>query len=103
MNISSIGGRIGVPHLAAYAAGKFALTGLSETLRVELRQSGVRVTTVTPGLMRTGSYMNVRCVAITPDEFRWFTAMSATPLTAKQTTAGRGRRCWPRAVRAAPR
>ena len=85
VNISSIGGRIAVPHLAAYAAGKFALTGLSETLRVELAKSGVAVTTVTPGLMRTGSYVNVRLRGDHPDEFRWFAAMSATPLTAKQT------------------
>lgn len=55
VNISSIGGRIAVPHLAAYAAAKFALTGLSECLRAELKKEGILVTTVTPGLMRTGS------------------------------------------------
>jgi NAD(P)-dependent dehydrogenase (short-subunit alcohol dehydrogenase family) len=60
INISSIGGRIGVPHLGAYAAGKFALVGLSETLRAELKREGILVTTVTPGLMRTGSYVNAR-------------------------------------------
>jgi short-subunit dehydrogenase len=81
VNIASIGGRLGVPHLAAYAAGKFALTGLSETLRAELYKSGIYVTTVTPGLMRTGSYVNVRLRGQHPDEFRWFAVMSATPLT----------------------
>ena len=85
INISSIGGRVAVPHLAAYAAGKFALTGLSETLRAELAKSGVRVTTVTPGLMRTGSYVNVRLRGRHQDEFRWFAAMSATPLTSMRT------------------
>jgi short-subunit dehydrogenase len=85
INISSIGGRIAVPHLAAYAAGKFALTGLSETLAAELNKSGIYVTTVTPGLMRTGSYVNVRLRGRHADEFRWFAAMAVTPLTSMQT------------------
>jgi short-subunit dehydrogenase len=85
VNISSVGGRIGVPHLSAYAAGKFALTGLSETLRAELMKSGISVTTVTPGLMRTGSYVNVRLRGRQAEEFRWFAIMQATSLTSMQT------------------
>jgi short-subunit dehydrogenase len=81
VNISSVGGRIAVPHLAAYTASKFALVGLSEALRAELLKDGVLVTTVTPGLMRTGSYVNVKLRGRHPDELRWFAAMSATPLT----------------------
>jgi short-subunit dehydrogenase len=81
VNIASIGGRVPVPHLAAYTASKFALVGLSESLRAELMKEGVFVTTVTPGLMRTGSYVNVKLRGRHPDELRWFTAMSATPLT----------------------
>ena len=54
VNISSIGGKIGVPHLAPYCASKFALTGVSTSLRAELARYGIRVTTVSPGLMRTG-------------------------------------------------
>jgi NAD(P)-dependent dehydrogenase (short-subunit alcohol dehydrogenase family) len=84
INISSVGGRVAVPHLPAYAAGKFALTGLSETLRIELQKSGISVTTVTPGLMRTGSYVNVRLRGRHADEFRWFAAMAATPFTSMQ-------------------
>jgi short-subunit dehydrogenase len=84
VNISSVGGRVAVPHLSAYAAGKFALTGLSEALRVELLKSGVRVTTVLPGLMRTGSYVNVKLRGDHADEFRWFAAMAATPVTSMQ-------------------
>ena len=49
VNISSIGGRIAVPHLAPYAASKFALTGLSDAVRAELAPHGIRVTTVVPG------------------------------------------------------
>jgi len=55
VNISSVGGKIGVPHLAPYCASKFALTGLSESLRAELSRDGICVTTVCPGLMRIGS------------------------------------------------
>ena len=58
VNISSIGGRIAVPHLAPYCASKFALVGLSDAVRAELEQHGIRVTTVAPGLMRTGSPVN---------------------------------------------
>jgi NAD(P)-dependent dehydrogenase (short-subunit alcohol dehydrogenase family) len=52
---------------------------------VELAKQGIYVTTVTPGLMRTGSYVNVRLRGAHSDEFRWFAAMSATPLTSMQT------------------
>src|SRR5437868_7107466 len=58
VNIASVGGKIAVPHLLPYTAGKFALVGLSDGLRAELRKSNVRVTTVCPGLMRTGSPRN---------------------------------------------
>lgn len=60
VNISSIGGRIAVPHLAAYSASKFAQAGLSAALHTELRSQGVAVVTVFPGLMRTGSHVNAQ-------------------------------------------
>ena len=49
VNISSIGGRIAVPHLAPYSASKFALAGLSDGLRAELAREKIYVTTVLPG------------------------------------------------------
>lgn len=55
VNISSVGGKIAVPHLLPYTASKFALTGFSEGLRAELKQKNILITTVCPGLMRTGS------------------------------------------------
>jgi short-subunit dehydrogenase len=55
VNIASFGGKVPAPHLAAYAASKFALVGLSESLRAELLDDGIFVTTACPGLMRTGS------------------------------------------------
>ena len=39
MNITSIGGRVAVPHLAPYCASKFALVGLSDAVRAELERS----------------------------------------------------------------
>src|SRR2546423_4339522 len=60
VNISSIGGKVAVPHLAAYCASKFALTGFSDSIRAELVQHNIYVTTVVPGLMRTGSHVNAR-------------------------------------------
>jgi NAD(P)-dependent dehydrogenase (short-subunit alcohol dehydrogenase family) len=58
VNISSVGGRISVPHLVPYSASKFALTGLSDGLRAELARDQIVVTTVCPGLMRIGSPIN---------------------------------------------
>jgi NAD(P)-dependent dehydrogenase (short-subunit alcohol dehydrogenase family) len=58
VNISSIGGKVSVPHLVPYSASKFALVGFSKGLRAELMKDGIKVTTVCPGLMRTGSPRN---------------------------------------------
>jgi NAD(P)-dependent dehydrogenase (short-subunit alcohol dehydrogenase family) len=55
-NVTSIGGKISVPQLLSYNPSKFAAVGFSEGLRAELARYGVVVTTVVPGLMRTGSY-----------------------------------------------
>jgi NAD(P)-dependent dehydrogenase (short-subunit alcohol dehydrogenase family) len=58
VNITSIGGKVSVPHLLPYCSAKFAATGFSEGLRAELAQDGISVTTVVPGLLRTGSQIN---------------------------------------------
>ena len=79
VNISSIGGKIAVPHLIPYCASKFALTGLSEGLRAELAADGFAVTTVCPGLMRTGSTYNARFKGRHRDEFAWFHISDALP------------------------
>jgi short-subunit dehydrogenase len=54
VNISSIGGKVAVPHLLPYVASNFALAGFSEGMHAELREKGIGVTTMCPGLMRTG-------------------------------------------------
>ncbi len=53
VTVGSVAGRIGAPFEAAYAATKFAQTGLSEALAVELSGVGVGVTLVNPGLVET--------------------------------------------------
>ena len=81
VNISSIGGRIAVPHLVPYSASKFALVGLSDGLRTELAKEGIYVTTVCPGLMRTGSHVNARFKGKREEEFAWFAVSDSLPVT----------------------
>jgi NAD(P)-dependent dehydrogenase (short-subunit alcohol dehydrogenase family) len=53
INVSSVGGRIGVPVLSAYQSTKFALEGLSESMSYELEPFGIRVVIIEPGFIRT--------------------------------------------------
>ena len=80
VNISSIGGKISVPHLLPYCVGKFALTGFSEGLRSELMKDNIRVTTVCPGLMRTGSPRNAFFKGNNQAEYAWFSISDALPV-----------------------
>ena len=80
VNISSIGGKIGVPHLTPYCASKFALAGLSDSMRSELAKDNILVTTVFPGLMRTGSPFNAWFKGNHRDEFTWFTLADSIPV-----------------------
>jgi NAD(P)-dependent dehydrogenase (short-subunit alcohol dehydrogenase family) len=79
-NISSIGGVVSVPHLLPYSTSKFALTGLSRGMHAALAEDGIRVTTVTPGLMRTGSPRNAAFKGDHRREFAWFTLADSLPL-----------------------
>jgi NAD(P)-dependent dehydrogenase (short-subunit alcohol dehydrogenase family) len=80
INISSMGGKIGVPHLVPYCVGKFALTGFSEGLRSELLKDNIYVTTVCPGLMRTGSPRNASFKGNNEAEYAWFSISDALPV-----------------------
>jgi NAD(P)-dependent dehydrogenase (short-subunit alcohol dehydrogenase family) len=80
VNISSIGGKIGVAHLVPYCASKFALAGLSAAIGVELAKDNIRVTTVSPGLMRTGSPFNASFKGRHHEEFAWFAVSDSLPL-----------------------
>ncbi len=80
INIASIGGKIAVPHLLPYSLSKFALVGLSDGIRAELAKDGIRVTTVCPGLMRTGSHVNASFKGRHKIEFALFSLSNALPL-----------------------
>jgi NAD(P)-dependent dehydrogenase (short-subunit alcohol dehydrogenase family) len=83
VNISSIGGKIAVPHLLPYTASKFALTGLSEGLHAELKKDNIHVTTVVPHLMRTGSPRNITVKGNHEAEYAWFKISDSAPLLAQ--------------------
>jgi short-subunit dehydrogenase len=90
VNISSIGGKISVPHLLPYSAGKFALAGLSQGLRAELLRDRVYVTSVFPGLMRTGSPRNADFKGKHRAEHTWFSVSGSLPgLTVSAEQAAR--------------
>jgi short-subunit dehydrogenase len=79
VNVTSIGGKVSVPHLVPYGASKFALVGLSEGLRAELLSEGIYVTTVIPGLMRTGSPRNATFKGQHRAEYAWFSISDSLP------------------------
>ncbi len=60
VNTSSVFGLAGIPHQSAYCASKFAVRGFTESLRHELRGSGVRAITVHPGGVKTNIARNGR-------------------------------------------
>ena len=86
VNISSIGGKVAVPHLLPYVASKFALVGLSEGMRAELAKDNILVTTVCPGLMRTGSHLNAYFKGQHAKEFSLFSLTNASPLFSTDST-----------------
>ncbi len=87
LNVSSIGGKISVPHLVPYSAGKFALVGLSEGLRAELHKFNITVTTATPGLMRTGSPRHAFVKGQHKKEYALFKIMDSSPFTSMSAEA----------------
>jgi short-subunit dehydrogenase len=78
-NITSIGGKVAVPHLLPYACAKFAAVGFSEGLRAELAGTGLKVTTVIPGLMRTGGEAHATFKGKRAFERAWFSVAAETP------------------------
>ncbi|HET9873785.1 MAG TPA: SDR family oxidoreductase [Propionibacteriaceae bacterium] len=78
--VTSIGGLVSVPHLLPYSTAKFGAVGFSRGLRAELAGSGITVTTITPGLMRTGSHVRAKFVGKQRAEYAWFSASASLPL-----------------------
>lgn len=79
VNITSIGGKLGIPHLLPYSASKFAAVGFSQGLRAEVAADGIKVVTVCPGLMRTGSPRNAVFRGRHRAEYAWFSISDALP------------------------
>jgi short-subunit dehydrogenase len=79
-NVSSIGGKLAVPHMLPYSASKFALTGFTEGLRAELKKYNVAVTSVCPGLIRTGSARRAFVKGRHGAEYAWFSLSAASPM-----------------------
>jgi NAD(P)-dependent dehydrogenase (short-subunit alcohol dehydrogenase family) len=78
--ITSVGGLIAAPHLLPYTTAKFAAVGFTRGLRSELAGTGVTVTTVAPGLMRTGSHVRATFTGDQPREYAWFATAASAPL-----------------------
>ena len=78
--ITSVGGLVSVPHLLPYSTAKFGAVGFARGLRAELAGTGVTVTTVAPGLMRTGSHLHAQFAGNQPAEYGWFALGASLPL-----------------------
>jgi short-subunit dehydrogenase len=98
VNVTSVGGKISVPHLLAYSMAKFAALAFSEGLRAELGTGPVTVTTAVPGLMRTGSHVQALFRGQREKEFTWFSLGASLPLVSMD--AGRAARRVVSAMRA---
>jgi short-subunit dehydrogenase len=79
VNITSVGAKVSVPHLVPYSCAKFACAGFSEGMRAELRGTGVKVVTIAPGLMRTGSHLNAIFNGAERGEAVWFSLGASLP------------------------
>ena len=79
VNITSIGGMVPVPHMLPYTAAKFAAFGFSSGLAMEAAKDGIRVVTVVPWLMRTGSFLHALVKGKRELEAAQFTLSSTLP------------------------
>ncbi len=95
VTITSIGGKLSVPHLLPYSTAKFAAVGFSEGLRAELGRGPVTVTPVVPGRKRPGARGRGEVAGAREQEFTWFSLAASLPLismdaerAARQIVAG---------------
>ncbi len=80
VNVTSIGGEVAVPHLLGYTSAKFAAVGFSTGLAAEEARHGITVTTIVPGLMRTGSFLHALVKGRRDEEASLFSLISSLPL-----------------------
>jgi NAD(P)-dependent dehydrogenase (short-subunit alcohol dehydrogenase family) len=89
VHVASIGGKLPLPHQAAYAAGKFALVGWAQSIATELAREGVRVSVVTPPPLRDGAALYAHYQGRRDEELRWFTLALGSPVSIAATRAAR--------------
>ena len=58
VNVSSVGGLVGIPLNSAYISSKFALEGFSESMQYELEEFGIKVILIEPGVVKTNFFEN---------------------------------------------
>jgi NAD(P)-dependent dehydrogenase (short-subunit alcohol dehydrogenase family) len=80
VNVVSVGGKMPVPHLMPYTASKFALSGLTKALRIELAKDGILVTGVYPSTMRTGGHTHALVKGDRQVEYSMFALSDTLPL-----------------------
>lgn len=80
VNVTSVAGKLPIPHNAAYVVGKFATTGFSAVCAAELRKYGIRVSTVMPPPLRNGAWMNASYKGEAQQELQWFVRALSSPL-----------------------
>lgn len=78
--VSSVGGKVAVPHLTPYSVSKFASAGVGQALRAELAREGVSVTTALPALMRTGSARQAQVKGQQEKEYALFASLDNMPV-----------------------
>jgi short-subunit dehydrogenase len=82
LNVTSIGGKVSVPHILPYSGAKFAAVGFSQGLAAEARRHCIKVTNLSPGLMRTGSHLHAQFKGNQANELTWFGLSASAPLIA---------------------
>ncbi len=90
VNIASVGGKVAVPHLLPYSTSKFTLIGFSDGLHSELARDGIQVTTIAPGLLRTGSHGKAIFKGHNREEYTWFTLLDTLPFISMDAEAAAG-------------
>jgi len=67
VNVSSVAGRIGFPATPAYISSKFALEGLSESMRYEMSPFGIKTVIIEPGVIKTNIFSSMKTSKPKPD------------------------------------
>jgi len=78
-NVSSIGGRVAVPHMQPYTVSKFALTGYTKSLRPEALRDNIYVTGIYPMTIRTGGHRHAWFKGNREAEYSWFSLGDVIP------------------------